>query len=754
VEESRATIDVPTLEASLDDLFDASWWLAASYDGWLTSVVTFDGGYAAICEPPSDEGWGDWPETGDVWLSSDGVAWDEAPTQPPARLSGLSSDGETLFAGTESEDGSWGIWASPTGGSWRPVLTADLDWGWWWGPGGVVAGPAGAVVFGVDRDGLVVSWTWDGDRFVPADLGMLATLSPDSASFNVTALDEGFLLSVHDHETDSGSETPMIVSFSSTGASWSDPEPPPPDSPLSWPRPHVIEAVSVGDMNLVAMDAGYGLWATDDGSSWSEIVLEPDGHRSPDVAGGGLGWIVSFAEEPWYSPDAVWYSPDAVSWAELDDLGPLTGESTLIVGSDHLLAFTRVGPETAVSTEVWRLEIDPQALSLATTTTTAIEPGGWNPILAETRAHQAPPAAVCPPGSDPDLPGPSDQQQPDARRTRDICESCEGWSNWEPWWYDPYREPPFATQTAAFDRHAGRIVHLDAVGETWTFDVCTNTWHEMNPTGALSEIKGDLVYDTDSDVTVALGVLVSVYDANSNTCNQPYPHLVDGRVLVEPHGAVYDPLSGLILTVTRPTTTRPDDHWTLWAYDVDTDTWTMVGPVLFERTTPCCTGIDLLGYLPEIDRLIFTTHNEFPTGSVRIEPTTLLLDPRTGEITTIPTDTPVVNPAIPPIRRHGQADNTVYVTNPDGLICGFNSATTTWTTCFAGPEPSRHIAFEALIDDPINNRLVLINGIPPDVLINGIPDAWWIEDAYDTGVWAIDLDTGASLELVPPTPNP
>jgi hypothetical protein len=87
---------------------------------------------------------------------------------------------------------------------------------------------------------------------------------------------------------------------------------------------------------------------------------------------------------------------------------------------------------------------------------------------------------------------------------------------------------------------------------------------------------------------------------------------------------------------------------------------------------------------------------------------------------------------------------TVYVTNPDGSICWFDTATAEWTSCLANPGDSRYVAFEALADDSINNRLVLINGIP---------DSWWNEDAYDTGVWAIDLDTAAPQELAPAPAN-
>ena len=65
------------------------------------------------------------------------------------------------------------------------------------------------------------------------------------------------------------------------------------------------------------------------------------------------------------------------------------------------------------------------------------------------------PVFECPPGSTPDEPGPVDQARPAG-----------------------------LTWTMAFDRRAGRLVALagvDSALETWTFDVCTNTWTRMHP---------------------------------------------------------------------------------------------------------------------------------------------------------------------------------------------------------------------------------------------------------------------------------
>ena len=172
----------------------------------------------------------------------------------------------------------------------------------------------------------------------------------------------------------------------------------------------------------------------------------------------------------------------------------------------------------------------------------------------------APLAASCPPGTDSNAPGPVDQQRPE-----------DGWSG---------------NLAAAFDQHTGRIVYVDTLGETWTFDVCTNTWHRMNSTGAMiGELSAGLVYDVNSDRTVALGwEHISVYDANTNTWTQPSNDTIGiGDGLIVPMGAVYDPISGLIIT-----TDLTDSYLETWAYDVDTNTWMLIGRLWNnrDRTTP------------------------------------------------------------------------------------------------------------------------------------------------------------------------
>ncbi len=340
--------------------------------------------------------------------------------------------------------------------------------------------------------------------------------------------------------------------------------------------------------------------------------------------------------------------------------------------------------------------------------------GAWDSILSTTKAKPAPPAATCPPDTDPNSPGPADQERPEP-----------GWTG---------------NLAAAFDQHTGRIVYVDTLGETWTFDVCANTWHRMNPTGVLiGEPSAGLVYDIDSDLTVALGYEhISVYDANTNTWTQPSNDTIGiGDGLIVPMGAVYDPVTGLIITtrwVGWGEQVENAGYWEVWAYDVDTNEWTLIGTVSFEPSQAQRQGndtqwLELLSYSQTIDRLIFTSDIQ----------TTVLVDPRTGGATSSTTDTPIVN-LVWPVGVFGPAADTVYVKLGRGDICGFDTSTRTWTACFDTPatlQNNRHTVFAAMVGDPINQRLILINGIGGD---------WWVNGTDD--VWAIDLDTEEWIQLL------
>jgi hypothetical protein len=242
--------------------------------------------------------------------------------------------------------------------------------------------------------------------------------------------------------------------------------------------------------------------------------------------------------------------------------------------------------------------------------TTAADEG--SDILARTKARPLPTQATCPPGSDPDAPGPADQERP-------YVEWGEAW-----------------TGAMAFDRHAGRIVLVasedgsgNGVQVLWTYDVCTNTWRRMSsspPPGVRT-----LVYDADSDRTLAFSDdRVSSYDLATERWTK-------GGVSFPQAGAneifgtrfYHDP-SGLVVVY---------DGTTMWAYDVDTDTRTEVpqrpDPVL-PADSALPRGRIAFGYDPRDDLVVavvvpFVGDDGVEKTPVRTDPgETWTFDPGTG----------------------------------------------------------------------------------------------------------------------------
>ncbi len=379
--------------------------------------------------------------------------------------------------------------------------------------------------------------------------------------------------------------------------------------------------------------------------------------------------------------------------------------------------------EQVTATTVSVTSTAPPTTQTASTTTTAppttelLTPPPWSAILATTTAGTAPPAATCPPGTNPNVPGSVDQERP----------GLGPWNN----------------QSAVFDQHTGRIVFVDETGETWTFDVCTNAWQAMNPRFAPSASdrlwEGELVYDIDSDRTIAFGRRqVFVYDANTNTWRQrATPKDVDLGWNPPGLGAVYDPVSGLVLVVTG--------DGGLTAYDVDTDVWTTIGIITEQREvtsegqTQTLGPPFMIGYVAEADRLAFLGFTGAP-----FQAEGGLVNPRTGES---------IDLEQPPGSVVGGFGTFTYATSGDTAhvlndpitqtsrqICELDPTTFEWS-CSSQPPPGvpdiRQVP-SAMVVDSINNRLVIINDW------SGV----WPGSTTTNTVWGIDLDTEESIELL------
>ncbi|MDH3705156.1 MAG: hypothetical protein OES57_03775 [Acidimicrobiia bacterium] len=311
-------------------------------------------------------------------------------------------------------------------------------------------------------------------------------------------------------------------------------------------------------------------------------------------------------------------------------------------------------------------------------------------VLATTEAGPIPEQAACPEGAEPDTPGPADQQRPQGSG---------------------------AVDAAAFDSQSGRIVVLIET-ETWTFDVCTNTWELMSPAGApLSDVVAGLVYDVDSDRTIAFGPdgEASVYDLEADSwTNQS----VSGEVWGTP-GVVYDPVSGLVVG----SGLRGD----ISAYGIGADAWQEVptGEALqTEVQVPA-----LMSHHPGLDRLV-----------VFGDPMSLV-DPRTGEVTLVdPEDQEPTNTSAPELYTPGFW-LLVFASDSEGRGIVYDAGlrryhrydptVPAWEVLSSrDPVPVQTMAF-----DRLNERLVVGGG-----------------DAAIDEMWALDSDTGEWITLVPSSP--
>ena len=269
------------------------------------------------------------------------------------------------------------------------------------------------------------------------------------------------------------------------------------------------------------------------------------------------------------------------------------------------------------------------------------------------------------------------------------------------------------------------------MGETWTFDVCTNTWQQTNPEGPPARgVSGGLVYDIDSDRTIAIGPsFVVVYDANTNTWTQRSGFTgADPRTGLINLGAVYDPISGLVIAGGTFAYDVDTDTWTplgqLWCspytvYDPDTEQWSPADPV------PGCRP-SLIGYSADTDRMFLLPY----------QVDGLVVNPRTGESTHL--DAPgggVVQPY--GLVRYATGADTAY-THSDQGICRLDPVTFEWE---CNPASESVDLPAAMVYDPINNRIVVINDWSGNSPVALASDA----------VWAIDFNTGETHELLTAT---
>jgi len=282
----------------------------------------------------------------------------------------------------------------------------------------------------------------------------------------------------------------------------------------------------------------------------------------------------------------------------------------------------------------------------------------------------------CPPGSTPDEPGPVDQARP------------AGWRS-----------------ATAFDRRAGRLVvvttsDLASGIETWTFDVCTNTWTRMHPNREPPNFEYSLlVYDVNSDATILLSVdrrpspaiplRVWVYDLQTDTWTEKRaPPTIANLSLT------YDPVSGLVVAAGAPGSGGAPE---LWNYDVETDAWTQI----HQANRPRPLDFGAYAYDASVDRLV--AYGDGAYGAPPYE--TWLFDIRSGTWSRSAAERPpVVGWLTRPGLVHDEAAErtVVFMRSP---LTAYDASADRWEI-LAGPETLWEDPPGVEVYDAVNRRLV------------------------------------------------
>ncbi|MHA2303524.1 MAG: Kelch repeat-containing protein, partial [Candidatus Thorarchaeota archaeon] len=171
------------------------------------------------------------------------------------------------------------------------------------------------------------------------------------------------------------------------------------------------------------------------------------------------------------------------------------------------------------------------------------------------------------------------------------------WNNvaWDWQEMTPVDSPDAAMHAAmTYDSESDLVVMFSCatdeaiINETWTYDYNSNTWTNMSPAVAPSRRVGTgLVYDEESDLIVLFGGQYGttqygdtwIYDVNTNTWTNMSPAVApENRAWP---GMVYDSKSDLIILFGGFNYSSALDYYEYddtWTYDVNSNTWTEMSP--------------------------------------------------------------------------------------------------------------------------------------------------------------------------------
>lgn len=305
-----------------DDLDDAN-------EHVMLDVAAFGGGFVAV---------GRQSHAADVHAftlrSTDGLAWESGPSDDVrfagAEMSSLVVVGDRLFAvGSEMTDDRGGVraavWATDDGRTWR-TAAGPFDEAY---PSSLAAGNDGLLMVGWSaRDTQATAWS-SSDGLAWESRAMELPVPADAAQFgDLAAVGDGWMAV---GAVSAGGDAPAapVVWRSADGLSWTCHVLDAGGSSYS----HAWELHRSGDRWLVVGDAadgcgfgascaGYAIaWASPDGVSWSEAILEPEpivlGGTAYDGTAGGFVGVRG----------GTWLSADGRGWTRVSD-----GETSGAIG--------------------------------------------------------------------------------------------------------------------------------------------------------------------------------------------------------------------------------------------------------------------------------------------------------------------------------------------------------------------------------------------------------------------------------------
>jgi hypothetical protein len=326
--------------------------------------------------------------------------------------------------------------------------------------------------------------------------------------------------------------------------------------------------------------------------------------------------------------------------------------------------------------------------------------------------------ASCPAGSTPDQPGPADQARP----------------------------PGGDDVAVAFDRGAGQLVYHVAkrgIPETWTLDVCTNTWAlaQRGDGPGTGDRLLDAVYDERAGVTVAVDGAESdagtwTFDLSAAAWTErqtpPFPDALPVRL-------TYDRDAGrtVALSLQRP--------FRMWTYDATADEWHPVVPAEPLPSHEYAMHV-LATYDRSVDRLL-TYH----LGHAA------LFDTATGAWETVGTRSPAFvyggYLSYGGEIVHDEASGwTVLIS--DGLVIAYDAAAGDWATLW-GEERGEYVDGGIAVEDPVRGPLggtdhhLAFDPVNDRIILVGGSTSTLASRAPRQDVWAFDAVNGEWTELVP-----